>query len=282
MTIAAALAVHIAILCVVAGIFLTSIESLWLWSKGCYDTGGIWPWAIAREVYSERIGDVLSPVMSNGGMLVVMAARLGFAAALLAGYGNWTYAPIPLGLLVATQLLLQARMHWGGEGADQMTSIVLVTGLVAEICRGLPAVVDSAALFVGGQITISYLASGTAKLFGPLWRSGRALPMIMNHHTYGHVWFGAFLARYPLVGKALCYGIIGFQVTFLVFYVLPMPYALVYLAGGILFHAGIAYFMRLNLFLVTFVGTYPCLIYTRECVRVFLFHSPHLLRMLHG
>jgi hypothetical protein len=277
MAISALQAVHITVLCVTAGIFVNAIESLWLWSKGYYDDSGILPWAVAREIYSERVGAALSPVMSNGGVLVLTAARLVCASALLLGYDHWAYASVPLAILVATQFLLQMRTHLGGEGADQMTSLVLVTGLVAEAGRGLPAVMDSAALFIGAQITLSYLASGGAKLLGPMWRGGTALAAIMNHHTYGHPRFSRFLRDYPLIARAMCIAVIGFQVTFFVFYILPMPYALIYVLGGIAFHAGIAYFMRLNLFFVTFIGTYPCLIYTHEAVRAFALRLPGIL-----
>jgi hypothetical protein len=65
----------------------------------------------------------------------------------------------------------------------------------------------------------------------------------------------------------MCLSVIAFQLSFPVFFVLPAPYAYAYVAGGVAFHLGIAYFMRLYLFVLTFLGTYPCLIFAREAFR---------------
>jgi hypothetical protein len=130
--------------------------------------------------------------------------------------------------------------------------------------------VTSAALFVGAEITLSYLASGIAKFRSAEWRSGRALPNIMNHHTYGHPGFGRLLRTYPAPARVLTLFVMAFQVSFFLFFFIPMPFALIYIAGGMLFHACIAYFMRLNQFFVVFVGTYPCLIFAHEYVRQFI------------
>lgn len=261
--------IHFAVICAVAGIVVTSAEALWHWSKGHYDAGGIWPWGIAREAYSARVGAVLTPLMSNRGMLVIHGARIAGAGAVLLAYAEQGSALVPLSVLIATHCILQLRSRWGGEGADQMTILVLIAGLLADSLPD-PRVATSVALFIGGQITLSYLASGGAKLFGAKWRNGTALGEIMNQHTYGHPWLSRFLRQYPLIGKAACRLVIGFQISFLAFYLLPMPYALIYPAGGVLFHAGIAYFMRLNLFFLTFIGTYPCLMFTHQVVHHFL------------
>jgi hypothetical protein len=263
-------AVHISVGCAVLGVAVTAAESLWHWSRGHYDRGGIWPWHIMREIYTERVGDILTPLMVNRSVAFVFAARIVCAGLVLLSYAQASSAVVPLGALVATQGLLVLRARWGGEGADQMTTILLIGGLMAEMFRSQSPVATSVALFVGAQITLSYLASGGAKMFGAPWREGTALTRVMNHHNYGHPWLSRVLSGYPLLGRAACAAVIGFQVSFLLFYLLPMPYALIYPAAGVMFHLGIAYFMRLNLFFVTFVGTYPCLIFTHQVVHGFL------------
>ncbi len=271
MTFAALDAIHIAVVCAAVGMIVTTSELLWAWSRGHYDSSGIWTWAIAKEAYSARAAAALRPLMSNESVLLMLGARVVAAASIPLLYGLGYPAVAPMMMLVAILCFMQLRSRWGGEGGDQMTVLVLIAALVADLAPGRPVVVNSAALFIGAQITLSYLASGTAKLFGPLWRSGGALGEIMNHYTFGHAPFARLLARYPLIGKVMCRGVIAFQITFWVFYLLPMPYALAYPVAGIFFHAGIAYFMRLNLFIPVFIGTYPCLFFTHEFVRGLLF-----------
>lgn len=259
--------IHVAVAAVALGLAVTAAEMLWLWSKGHYADQGIWPWPILKESYSPSVATKLGPFMSNDAIPVLAATRMAAATATVACIAVRWPATMPILVLLAIQFLLQLRGRWGGEGADQMTTLVLVTGAVAEVGRGQATVTEAAALFIGGQITLSYLASGTAKLFGPLWRSGAALPKIMNHHTYGNPGLRDLLMRHPLAARFLGGGVIAFQMTFWLFYLLPMPWALLYIAAGVAFHAGIAIFMRLNLFLITFVGTYPCLLLTRALIR---------------
>ena len=270
MMIAPLAALHFALAAAAAGLAITATESLWHWARGQYTDRGVWPWRVLREAYSPGTAAALGPLMGNEGVLLLTVARLAAALALIVCVAVGLSPLAPIAVLMAAQVASQLRMHYGGEGADQMTILVLIAGAVAEVGRAYPGVVVAAALFIGAQITLSYLASGTAKLLGESWRNATALPKIMNHHTYGSPTLRAMLVRYPAIARLLGLGVIAFQVTFWVFYLLPMPWALVYVAGGIAFHAGIAVFMRLNLFLITFVGTYPCLLFTHAAVRSWL------------
>jgi hypothetical protein len=267
MTWSAVACVHFAVVCAAIGIVITASESLWHWSQGHYDVDGVWPWKIAREAYSERTAAVLTPLMTREATLVLFSLRLTCAIALPLLYSQGYLATVPLSALLAIHCMTQLRSRWGGEGSDQMTTLVLVSGLASDLFPALPLVATSAALFLGAQITLSYIASGGAKLFGPLWRNGQALPRIMNHYTYGHARFARILASRPSVAKTMCRSVILFQITFWVFYLLPMPFALIYPLGGVFFHANIAFFMRLNLFIPAFIGTYPCLLFTYHFVR---------------
>jgi hypothetical protein len=264
MIVTAALGLEIAAIGVAVGIANSTLESFWHLARGNYGPGGIWSWSVLREAHGPGLAKALSPLLTGGAMPVLLSLRLLGAAALPVLYLRGLNPAPALAVLIVLQFLLQIRSRWGGEGADQMTVVVLVASFIAATT---PHAVVPAALFIGGQISLSYLASGTAKLFGPMWRRGEALGRIMNHHQYGHRGLAGLLARYPILNKLAGSVVIGFQVSFFVFYLLPLPYALVYPLAGMAFHLGIAYFMRLNLFFVTFVGTYGCLIFTHEWVR---------------
>lgn len=263
-------AVHISVSCAALGVLETTSESIWLSLHGDYGETGIWPWSIVRECYSTTTARFLSPFASTNALLAIFVGRIIAAVALLYLYVIGNRAIGALIFLVLTHFLISLRNRWGGEGGDQMTTIILVSGLLADLFSGDSIVATYAALFVGSQITLAYFASGFAKLLGPLWRRGVAIQQIMNNHSHGHPWLSERLKQFPQAGRVLCFLEIAFQLSFVLFFFLPTPIAFIYPTAGLLFHFGIAYFMRLNLFCFVFIGTYPCLIYTREFARTAL------------
>jgi len=267
MTFTATLALQYAAICAAVGVVMTTAESIWHWRRGNYSETGVWPWYVLRTDHSPIVSAVLTPVLDGTGLLALLLTR--FAAAVLtpACYLAGTKCWFPLLVLILSQFLLTFRCRLGGEGGDQMTTVMLAMGLLPQVITDQPAVVNSAALFVGAQITLAYFASGGAKLFGPLWRRGEALLEIMSHFQFGNPWLMKQLRAHPMFCRLSCLGAIAFQLSFPLFFLLPEPYAYAYLLGGIAFHVVIALFMRLYLFVLTFVGTYPCLVFAREMFR---------------
>jgi hypothetical protein len=267
MTITASLALQFTAICAALGVIMTTVESIWHWERGNFGETGVWPWYILRADHSPFASAVLTPVVDGAGLLGLLLARLSAAILTPICYWSGLNAGLPLLILILSQLLLMWRCRLGNEGGDQMTTVMLIAAFLPQATPNQPAVATVAALFVGAQISLSYVASGGAKLFGPLWRRGEALAEIMSHFQYGNYWFMSLLRRYPLLCRLMCLSVIAFQLSFPVFFLLPAPYAYVYIAGGVAFHLGIAYFMRLYLFVLTFLGTYPCLIFAREALR---------------
>lgn len=270
MSLQAALALQISIKVVACSVALGALEGLWLWSRGHFRPEGLWSWRTLGEAYPPRLAELVAPIMSHESMFVVLALRV-----LCAGLVVLVPYPEPmfgfaLAALVLVHFFMNLRAKWGGEGSDNMTIIVLGAGLLGTLFAHDARAVAIAALFIGAQVTMSYLASGLHKLRSPHWRDGGALGKIMNHYTYGHPAFGGLLRRYPALGGALSFMVMAFQISFVLFYFIPMPYALVYPLGGVLFHAAIGYCMRLNQFFIVFVGTYPCLLFAHQYVRELL------------
>jgi hypothetical protein len=260
-------AIHDSVIIVALGIVVTALETIWLALHGAYEQDGVWPWVIVRECYRTTTGRFLSPFSSTISLITVLGGRIASVIWLLYDYHAGNTAVLPLTFLVVTHFIVSLRNRWGGEGGDQMTALVMISGLSAD---AFPTVAPCAALFIGAQITLSYLASGSAKLFGPLWREGTALQKIMSNYAYGNPWLSKLLSGHPYLCKAACFSVILFQISFLLFYLLPSPFAYIYLLAGALFHLAIAFFMRLNLFCFAFIGTYPCLLFARETARTAL------------
>ncbi len=270
MTITASLALQYAAICAALGVVMTTAESIWHWRYGNFSETGVWPWYILRADHSPLAAAIFTPVLDGAGLLALLLARLTAALLVPVCYWSGVNAGLPLLTLILSQFLLSWRCRLGGEGGDQMTTIMLITAFLPQAIPNEHAVADFAALFVAAQISLSYAASGGAKLFGPLWRRGEALTEIMSHFQFGNYWLMKQLRSYPIICRLICLSVIIFQVSFLLFFLLPAPYAYVYLIGGVVFHLGIAYFMRLYLFVVTFIGTYPCLIFAREMFRNYI------------
>jgi hypothetical protein len=267
MTITASLALQYAAICAALGVVMTTTESIWHWQRGNFGETGVWPWYILRTDHNASASALLTPVLDGAGLLALLLSRL--AAAILAPICYWSGVNVglPLLVLILSQFLLTYRCRFGGEGGDQMTTIMLIMAFLPQAAPNDYMVANLAALFVGAQISLSYVASGGAKLFGPMWRRGVALADIMSHFQFGNYWLMSQLRAHPVIGRLICLSVISFQISFPLFFLLPAPYAYVYLAGGVAFHVGIAYFMRLYLFVLTFLGTYPCLIFAREAFR---------------
>jgi hypothetical protein len=267
MTMTATIALQFAGICAALGMVMTTAESLWHWRQGNFGETGVWPWYILRTDHSSLAAAALTPALDGTGLLALLLARFGAAALTPVFYWSGLNAGLLLLILILSQFLLTFRCRYGGEGGDQMTTIMLIMALVPQAAPNEPALATLAALFVGAQITLSYIASGGAKLFGPLWRRGEALTKIMAHFQFGNHWLMTQLRAYPAACRVICLSVIAFQISFPLFFLLPAPYAYVYLAGGIAFHVGIACFMRLYLFVPSFLGTYPCLLFAREMFR---------------
>jgi len=266
-TITATLALQFAATSAALGAVMTTTESIWHWQRGNYGETGVWPWYILRADHHSLASAVLTPVLDGTGLLALLLARL--TAAILVPISYWwgLNAGLPLFILILSQFLLTWRCRLGGEGGDQMTTIMLMMAFLPQAIPNEPAVASLAALFIGAQISLSYVASGGAKLFGPLWRRGEALAEIMSHFQFGNYWLMKQLRTYPFICRLICLSVIIFQISVPLFFLLPAPYAYIFLLGGVAFHLGIAYFMRLYLFVLTFLGTYPSLIFAREVFR---------------
>lgn len=248
------------------GALISSLEGLALWRNGAYRQTGIWPWKILRTVGRKSIFHLVPETAEQQIILLITVLR-GVAAISLILSAVVSINPLfPLAVLIVTHLSLSRRSLWGGEGGDQMMILVFLTTLLAATFEFDPMIAMTCTYFIAGQITLAYVASGTAKCFGPLWREGLALSKIMNHYTYGREIIADLLNSHPRLARLICHLVIGFQLTFPLFFLLPMPFALFYLVGGIFFHLGISLVMRLNLFLPVFLGTYPALIFAHHMV----------------
>lgn len=193
-------------------------------------------------------------------MISVHGVRLLAALGVLAVRpGSWPFASLCL-LLVAACLIDSARLPLGGEGADQMSLLIALALLVGGGPWATERLGWIALAFVAGQAVLSYTASGWAKIFSPVWRSGAAVPGILSTYEYGFPRVGAWLFERPLISRAITWPVLILESSFALALVSPRL-AVAYMIFGFGFHLTNAFVMGLNAFTPSFVATYPAVLW---------------------
>ena len=169
-------------------------------------------------------------------------------------------------MLVAlgASLVVRQRRVVGGDGAEQLSEIVLLTASLAVLPSPGDARIQLAVVFIAAQLALSYVTAGIFKLVSPVWRSGEALPGILNTYGHGVAWASHAVGRLRWVGFAAGWLVMLFEVIFPIVFVAPSSLVAVLLAVGFAFHLGCAVLMGLNSFVWAFPATYACVLATRE------------------
>ncbi|MFC9892553.1 hypothetical protein ACFVMC_02550 [Nocardia sp. NPDC127579] len=222
-----------------------------------YAAGGLLSWEVVGAGRSRSLRRVMAwPVyrwvlaaqLVAGGCGVAVFALSAPAAAALA----WVLA----GCCAVTLY----RSGHGLDGADQMSA--LSTVVAAGVLTVGGDVGRLLLIFLAGQLILSYLIAGVAKLASPVWRDGSCLPQILSTETFGSPGLAAVLRARPALATLMGWFVIGFEVLFVLACVLPGAPLWAFLAAGLLLHLGIAITMGLINFLFAFTAAYPALIYT--------------------
>ena len=237
---------------------LSSLE--WLALREELGNAGCFAWKLTGSrpflLRHGRAARALSVVFKRPGVVVLIGART-LSAVLLAVAAVAGRAGAPLVVLALTSLALNYRHLFALDGSDQMI-LVVVIGLAAGTVPGVEAV---AAVFVASQAVAAYFIAGLAKLRGAEWRGGSAVPAILSTRSFGAPSLGAFLSEQRWAGRSLTWSTMSFECLFPLALLAPDQVLLAVLAVGLLFHAGAALTMGLNVFPWAFLASYPCVIY---------------------
>ncbi len=214
---------------------------------------------------------LLEPLFQQRGLTAVLWLRTLLAAVIMIpGCQAWVYAAALAGVVAATAVVNYLCLL-GGNGSDQMTTLLAVSLLLAYAFPANGAAREAVLLFIAAQACLSYFTAGIAKLLGPVWRSGDAVSRVFATRSYGLPQVNGFLQRRPWMGKILTWNVLAAEIAFPLVLVLPPSWAAVFLAWGVLFHVMNAFIMGLNVFFWAFVATYPAIIFANGLVRGVLF-----------
>ena len=255
----------------VAGV-ISSAEHLH--SISLFREDGILSWRVLQTAFISKkplLGEPLKQTVFHWkGVRLVLTIRLLLSVLLPVISDRGTAASLVLVGLLLSQLFISYRAVFGSDGSDQMFTI-LCAGLIPfylfSINHQMPA---AGFYFIALQSVLSYFTAGVAKAISPAWHSGEALPAIVNTATYGHRGFADVLEKRIVVSSLLCWAVIVFECLFPLVLIAPKWLLIAFLAIGVSFHIGNAAVMGLNVFLWSFLGTYPAIILVNAQMRTLL------------
>lgn len=209
-------------------------------------------------------------LLTQGAVAAVCALRLTAGLALLLAPWSVSVQATAWSAVAVSTMYMRWRRPLGDDGAEQMLLITSVAFALSLLLHSADGALEVGAYFVGAQGCLSYAVAGVAKMFGPEWRRGEVVPLVLATRSYGARRVAAVAARHPAVSRALCWATIGFETAFLVAPLLPLPALLGLLAVAAAFHVGNAALMGLNGFLWAFVATYPAIVFLNQGVHSLL------------
>ncbi len=164
-------------------------------------------------------------------------------------------------LLFVLQFILHHRQEFGGDGADQMSFLVLTTFTICFTFITDSRVHTIGVVFVAAQLILSYIISGGAKLISTEWRNGTAVQGILSSYTYGTEFTKVLFNKSLFLSRIMCWMVVAVELLFpmALFFTDTVFYSAVIM--GILLHLSIGVVMGLNDFVWSFLAAYPSLIF---------------------
>ncbi len=220
--------------------------------RDAFSDRGVYAWSVLRADYG-GLARPLGIVFGARGTLALLLMQLAAAIALPV-----IAHPAPAWIAFGASLAISVR--WRGSyngGSDAMLLVVL---LVIAIGRTAPSLANAALAYAAVQLVLSYFVAGVAKLGDPVWRAGRALPILVALPQYRVPTRAAALLAAPRAGRVLAYAMLAVECTFPLALLHPTA-CVTYLAIGGCFHVVNAYVFGLNRFLWVWLAAYPALLH---------------------
>ncbi|MFI1169131.1 alpha/beta fold hydrolase [Streptomyces sp. NPDC020801] len=227
------------------------------------DKGGMADWDITKDSLtgsSPLVRRLINGVSGPRTTSVLHVGRVAVSAGmLLPGDSRWRGAgSLFLGVSSA---LLGPRHHYGGEGSDQVATLVQIATGTARLAPS-PAAKDALLWYAALQANLAYAVSGWVKLLGRPWRDASALGGVMRTRTYGHEGMFRWTQEHPQAAKLLTHGVLALECLFPLAYLQNGRLTRPVIASAAAFHLANGYFMGLGRFVTAFPSMHPLVAYT--------------------
>jgi hypothetical protein len=198
---------------------------------------------------------------------LLFAPRLILSLLLLAGSVGapslGLHPPLVTIALVVNQLFILPLFDGPYNGGADRMSLLILFCLTCAYNLTEPGWQELALGYLGMQLLLSYFISGWVKIVNPDWRSGRALRDVFLFSTYPAGENIREWARHPRLLRAAGWAVMGFELTFPLFF-LSRPALLAGLAIGAVFHGANACLFGLNRFFWIWICAYPSILWLQE------------------
>jgi hypothetical protein len=237
------------------GLTLSSMEYLSM--KKEFRAGGVYDGALLSRNLPAPFPECFRFLFSYSFFIVGISVRLLAAVLILTGAIRGPGETVLFLAAAVTSLGLGVRVPFGMEGSGQMMTIICAALALSGLAPHDVVVQKAALWFLALQACLAYLTAGLAKYNVPAWRNGSFLLGILRTRCYGNLAVSKLLDA----GRArLCSAlVIGFECAFPLVLLAGKPWALTFLAAGVVFHAINAFVLGLNVFFWAFVATYPAI-----------------------
>lgn len=256
------------------GLLISTLE--YLKKVQIFSPNGLLSWNVMQLKWTkENQKPFLKPffkLFSVPGLAMLFLIRCLLITGLLFFPLQSTVGWILISLLGLSLLLASLVTHYGSDGSDQMSMLIIITLILCN----MPALASSklrdiGLWFIALQACLSYAVAGIAKLVSAEWRSGTAIKDVFSTKTYGSKKATLLLQKYPAANLFLCWNVIIMETIFPLCLFLPWPFALIFLVWGFIFHFFTAVIMGLNSFFWAFMATYPAIYFVNHQISWHLF-----------
>jgi hypothetical protein len=116
------------------------------------------------------VGYALKPRGAEAAISVAMVAQIVAAVTVLLVGTEVVVGVVAALACLCTGSYLRFRRGIGGNGADQLTEIALITFALVVIAGRSTEARLAGDFFLAGQVCLAYFAAGVAKMVSPVWR----------------------------------------------------------------------------------------------------------------
>jgi len=237
-------------------LLLQSVE--WLQARAALSDSGVWQFALLapeQRALPPPLRQLCAWLLPYRPFVVLLALRCA-ACALVLVWGHGALWPF----LCLSQILVCIRFRGASNGGSDALSVVLSSALCVPALWGrTPLAAQAALLYIGVQVTLSYVIAGLAKLRQPDWRTGQALCHFILSSSLGPPALLVRLASRPHLVRLAAWGVMAFECLFPLAW-LSEPICLLFLACGACFHAANVWVFGLNRFFWAWLAGYPAVL----------------------
>ena len=241
----------------------------WLYLHRHFKNTAVYSWKVRRTSVSGPL-KFLDRVFDYPVFLIVPAIQLLFSAVLL--------IPLESHLLIGTCCLVVVTCYFlvsyrgvdGFNGGDAMAKLVMLTGSICYLSQSDIAI-QASVYFIAFQMIVAYSTPGWFRTFDNDWHNGTKILGVMRTETFGRDGVWNLLRNNPRFTKLVSSSIAIWETLFILYFLLPPEILLVALLIGVIFHYTNAVVMGLNIFIWSFIESYPAVFYASQEIRSILF-----------